>query len=156
MSDQGRNFIADKIKEIALFMNTKWQLSTTFHPQTNGMTERVNRTICEMLSHNCQETNRLRWSQILQLMNFAYNTWTYQSTQFSPFYLLYGREPTLPIDSKINPENRELRLSDYVEFINNEWTTVKEQTRRNSDESKEKQSENCERRRRLRTLALVT
>ncbi|XP_025016786.1 uncharacterized protein LOC112538932 [Tetranychus urticae] len=154
VSDQGRNFIADTIKEIALFMNTKWQLSTTYHPQTNGMTERVNRTICEMLSHYCQETNRLRWSQILPLMNFAYNTSTNQSTQFSPFYLLYGREPTLPIDLKINPDNRELRLSDYVEFIHNEWTTVKEQARMNSDESKEKQSKNYERRRRLRTFSI--
>ncbi|XP_015784704.1 uncharacterized protein K02A2.6-like [Tetranychus urticae] len=45
VSNQGRNFIADTIKEIAAFMNTKWQLSTTYHPQNNGLTERIERFV---------------------------------------------------------------------------------------------------------------
>ena len=106
LSDQGRNFISEIVQEVGRFMNTKWQLSTAYHPQTNGLTERVNRTVCTMLTHYCQEQNQTRWTQVLPLINFAYNSNVNRSTQMSPFYLLYGREPILPIDLQDNPEEK--------------------------------------------------
>src|SRR5690348_10446882 len=78
--------------------------TTAYHPQTDGLTERCNRTLVEMVSKyvNTQQND---WDEILPYMVFAYNTSRHASTNFTPFFLLHGREAKLPIDQLIPPLN---------------------------------------------------
>lgn len=82
----------------ALFKNhlgTRLAMSTSNHPQTDGQTERANRTLEDMLRPYVNlRTND--WDQHLTAAEFAYNNSRQASTGFSPFYLNYGRHPVTP------------------------------------------------------------
>src|SRR4051812_29158636 len=75
-------------------------MSTAYHPQTDGQTERANRTLEEMLRSriNFAQTD---WDQHLATAELAVNNAQQASSGFSPFYLDYGREVQLPLDQAI-------------------------------------------------------
>ena len=88
-------------------------MSTAYHPQTDGQTERANRTLEEMLRSyvNWHQTD---WDQHLSALEMAINNTKQASTGFSPFYLNYGQEVQLPLDAALraarackNPEAAE-------------------------------------------------
>ena len=72
-------------------------MSTAYHPQTDGQTERANRTLEEMLRSlvNFQQTD---WDDHLAVAELAINNAQQASTGFSPFHLNYGQEVQLPLD----------------------------------------------------------
>ena len=71
--------------------------STTCHPQTDGQTEVVNRTLSTMLSA-VLDKNLKRWEDCLPHVEFAYNHATHSSTKMCPFQVVYGYIPRAPID----------------------------------------------------------
>jgi hypothetical protein len=71
--------------------------SSAYHPQTNGLTERFNKTLSQMLASYVQ-TNQQDWPEWVDTCLFAYNTSKHASSGQSPFELLYGRSPRLPAD----------------------------------------------------------
>ena len=97
LSDQGRNFMSDLLKEVCRYFDTKKINSTSYRPQTNGLTERFNRTLCEMLS-NYVNDGQSDWDSFLPIVLFAYRASRQSSTGESPFRLLYSRMPRLPSD----------------------------------------------------------
>src|SRR6185369_2841973 len=71
-------------------------MSTAFHPQTDGQTERTNRTLEEMLrAYVSYKQNN--WDKYLALAEFAYNNSKQTSTKFTPFELDAGQHPLTPI-----------------------------------------------------------
>src|SRR5215212_4702588 len=78
-------------------INTKLALSTAFHPQTDGQTERANRFLEQVLRNtiNYWQTN---WDDLLPAAEFAINSSVNESTGFAPFELMYGLIPAMPID----------------------------------------------------------
>jgi len=97
LTDQGTNYTAQLIKEICEICSTRKLQTTPYHPQTDGLVERFNKTLTNMLSNYVNATHT-DWDTILPYVTFAYNTTKQASTNFSPFFLLYGREARLPID----------------------------------------------------------
>jgi hypothetical protein len=78
-------------------LGTKLLFSTTCHPQTDGQTEVVNRTLSTMLSATLDK-NLKRWEHCLPHVEFAYNHATHSSTKLCPFQIFYGYIPRAPID----------------------------------------------------------
>ncbi|KZS10100.1 Uncharacterized protein APZ42_025514 [Daphnia magna] len=75
--------------------------TTAYHPQTDGLVERFNRTLCDMLA--CYFSDQpANWDKYLPFVTFAYNTAKQASTQETPFFLFFGRKPIIPNDIKIN------------------------------------------------------
>ncbi|CAF5164730.1 unnamed protein product, partial [Rotaria magnacalcarata] len=75
--------------------------STTYHPQSNRMIEKLNATFVPQIA-KLQDKENNNWDEFLSPVVFAYNTGTHSTTQYSPFQLLYGREPRLPTDGKLS------------------------------------------------------
>lgn len=98
LTDRGRSFLAQVIEDILRSCGTKHKFSTAYHPQTNGLTERLNRTITNMIAMYVSPDHR-DWDVTLPFVTFAYNSSRHDTATYSPFFLLYGREPSLPLDT---------------------------------------------------------
>ena len=97
ISDQGRNFESDLIKELCKIAGVQKLHTTPYHPQGNGQCERFNLTLCNMLG-TLSEEEKSDWKSYLGCMTHAYNCTKHASTTYSPYYLMFERLPRLPID----------------------------------------------------------
>jgi hypothetical protein len=78
-------------------LGTKLLFSTTCHPQTNGQTEVVNRTLTQLL-HAVIQKNLKNWEDCLPFIKFVYNRSVHSTTKFSLFEIVYGFNPLTPMD----------------------------------------------------------
>ena len=97
ISDQGRNFESDLIKELCKIAGVQKLHTTPYHPQGNGQCERFNSTLCNMLG-TLSEEEKSDWKSYLGCMTHAYNCTKHASTTYSPYYLMFRRHPRLFID----------------------------------------------------------
>jgi len=81
-------------------LGVKHKLSSAYYPQTNGLVERFNRTLCETLAKFSNE-NKDDWDLYIPSALFAYRTMRHNTTRHEPFYLAYGREVTLPVEFQV-------------------------------------------------------
>ena len=107
-SDQGANFESKLIKSLCDLTGMKKTRTTPYHPMGNGMVERFNRTLLNMLG-TLQDDKKADWKSHLFTLTHAYNAATHDSTGFSPFYLMFGCHPRLAVDAFLGmPESQEL------------------------------------------------
>ena len=78
-------------------MGTKLMFSTTCHPQTDGQTKVVNRTLSQLL-RTLVRSNLKNWEDCLPFTEFAYNRVVHSSTAHTPFEIVYGINPLSPLD----------------------------------------------------------
>ena len=95
LSDRGAAFLSSLMKDVCQVMGTHKVNTTAYHPQSDGLVERFNHTLIDMLSKTVDQSGR-NWDEQLPFVLFAYWTSVQESTQESPFFLLYGRDPLLP------------------------------------------------------------
>ena len=100
VSDLGSHFINELIQSLLHIFEIKHRKSTAYHPQTNGQTERCNKTIVNMLAKYAAE-NHNSWDEYVPLVQWFINTTPSASTGESPFRILHGYDPVLPIDLSI-------------------------------------------------------
>ena len=96
-SDQGRNFESVLLKNIYDRFEIARTRTTSYHPQCNGMTERLNRTLAEMLATS-SENAADNWDELLDFQLLAYRSSVNVSTGYTPHFLLFGYEIKLPLD----------------------------------------------------------
>ena len=89
-----------------------------YHPHGNGQTERFNKTLLSMLG-TLDQDNKSRWPEYLWPLVYAYNCTKYSTTGFSPFLLLFGREPHLPIDVALGVNSVTSGSGSYPAYIAN-------------------------------------
>ena len=104
VSDRGPQFISRFWKSLFEILKVDIRLSSAFHPQTDGQTERVNQILEQYLrcTINYQQDD---WTSYLLLAEFAYNNTTHASTQQTPFYSNYGHHPKLDMLQPSRSEN---------------------------------------------------
>jgi len=94
--------------DIYKLLRIKKANTTAYHPQTDGLVERFHRTLTDMLAKRVDHSGK-DWDEHLPCVLFAYQTSIQTSTQESPFYLLYERDPRLPTDEVLSvPEDRQM------------------------------------------------
>lgn len=96
-SDLGRNFIARTFKATSAAMGITNLYSTAFHHSTQGNAERLNFTIKNIIFAFVDEGHR-NWPDLLPSISLAYRTSVVEGLNISPFELVYGRPPVLPLD----------------------------------------------------------
>ena len=97
VSDRDAKFLSHFWRSLWNKLGTKLLFSTTCHPQTDGQTEVVNRTLSTML-RAVLDKNLRRWEDCLPHIEFSYNHATHSSTKMCPFQIVYGYVPRAPID----------------------------------------------------------
>jgi transposase InsO family protein len=98
--DQGSNFTSHSFIEFAKERNIELIFAPPYHHQFNGVVERANSTLKSTLAKRIQEKHK-DWAVHLHEITFAMNITVNSTTNFSPFYLIYGRNPRLAIDNKL-------------------------------------------------------
>jgi hypothetical protein len=100
LSDRDPRFTAHFWRAFWTQLGTTLTMSTAYHPQTDGQTERANRTLEELL-RSCVNFRQNDWDEHLAAAELAINNAVQASTGFSPFYLNFGQEIQLPLDQAI-------------------------------------------------------
>ena len=75
--------------------------TTAYHPQTDSLVERFNRTLIDMLAKTVEQNGK-NWDEKLPFVLFAYRSTAQESTGESPFRLLYGWDPKLPMEDALS------------------------------------------------------
>jgi transposase InsO family protein len=124
LSDRGKSFVSAVLADLYSRLGMKRVLTSGYRPQCNGATERVNGTVVRTLSKLVRDKPKL-WVDLVDVVTFAYNCTPHSTTGFSPFYLVYGREPRLPLDilagaplANTTIEARRLALAHALERVN--------------------------------------
>ena len=97
-------FTGNLWKSLFKGLNTIWNFGTSFHPQMDGHTKRVNQILEDMLRMYVKEQPG-KWEDYLHLVEFAYNNHYQASGKYNPFEILYGRKCNTHI-SRSNPVDR--------------------------------------------------
>ncbi|KAL4348807.1 hypothetical protein GQ457_17G008680 [Hibiscus cannabinus] len=97
VSDRDVKFLSHFWRTLWSKLGTKLMFSTTCHPQTDGQTEVVNRVLSTLL-RDVIKKNIKTWEDCLPHVEFAYNHAVHSATNMSPFEVVYGYNPTTPLD----------------------------------------------------------
>src|SRR3954466_9025753 len=100
-------------------------MSTAFYPQTDEQTERLNRTLEEML-RIYDNYNQDQWDEYLPAVEFAYNNSKQASTGFTPFELDYGQHPNTPLTMTTNNQTNVKTAEEFVKHWNNNIIMAKD------------------------------
>ncbi|GJP33995.1 hypothetical protein CLOM_g18479 [Closterium sp. NIES-68] len=95
ISDRDPKFTSKFWKELMSLLGTKLAMSSAYHPQTDGQTERLNQIVEQLLRAACKD-DISKWDLHLPVLEFAYNNATHAATGQTPFFLCYGRHPLTP------------------------------------------------------------
>jgi hypothetical protein len=144
-SDQGRQFESGVFQELCRLLQIDKTRTTPYHPQSDGLVERFNRTIEEMLSKYIS-TDQRDWDEHLAHIMLAYRSSVHESTGHTPSAMMLGREVSLPIDLLYGQpppaettQNARTCKSAYVEALTKTMWQVHEHARENMMEASERQ-----------------
>jgi transposase InsO family protein len=116
-TDKGANFESGIVKGVCDVLGIQKTSTTPYHPQSDGMIERQNRTLNSSLAMMIKK-NQKDWDLQLPFAMFAYRTAFHETTKHTPYQMCFGREATLPIDVMFgSPNETETEASDFVSTL---------------------------------------
>lgn len=116
-SDQGRDFESRTIRELCSLIGAEKVRTTPYHPQGNPV-ERFNRTLLSMLG-TLEEKDKQHWRDFVKPLVHAYNCARNDTTGYSPYELMFGRQPTLPVDLILGIDNPNETHQTHSEYVQN-------------------------------------
>lgn len=104
VSDRAQNFMSKLVEAVSALFDVSRHYTSSYHAETNATCERFNSVIAQMLRAYCK-TDQSNWPEYIPFVMMSHRaTPCTQSTQYSPFYLLYGQQMRLPIDIAFIPK----------------------------------------------------
>jgi transposase InsO family protein len=145
-SDKGSCFIANRLKELCKLLQIDKTTTTSYRPQSDGLVERFNLTLQQMLTAFCNKDKRTDWDLALPYVMMAYRSTPQESTGLSPNILMLGRKLRTPIDLQYPPpEDPTLEYKcqvEYVEWVRQIQREAHESARKHLHQAAERQKRN--------------
>ena len=122
-SDRGPQFTTNSWRELWRLTRTKLKFSSAYHPQTQGVVERMNTVVGQTLRCLIHKSNHLKtWETLLPTVELVINSLPNSSTGFSPFFLNYGYEPVTPIELLRGDELAKTEsVASFVQRVASDW-----------------------------------
>ncbi|KAK7915695.1 hypothetical protein WMY93_011456 [Mugilogobius chulae] len=114
-TDQGQDFESRLIKELCEVAGIRKSRTTPYHPRGNPV-ERFNRTLLAMLG-TLEPKQKTRWKEHVKPLVHAYNCTRNEVTGYTPYELMFGRTPRLPVDLAFNLPVRETQHKNHMQYI---------------------------------------
>ena len=136
-SDPGREFENKVMHELCLLGDSHKTKTTPYHPESDGLVERFNRTLLMMLAMFASE-HKDDWDDLLLPVMMAYRSSVHESMGFSPYRLMFGEECTLPMDIGLprrQPDPSEDITSPYAVWVKDSLEVAFDQVRRHSSQA---------------------
>ena len=130
------------MKEVETLLGFHKVNTSAYHPQTDGLVERFNRTLTSMLAKKMEKEGR-DWDQHLPYVLFAYRASQQQWTRESPFFLLYGRDPRLPVEAVMSPvqTKKSVDLKEYGSGLASKMSAAWELARKSIGKAQKRQKD---------------
>lgn len=147
-SDNGRSFECKLIKELCAIMGIEKTHTSPYHAQGNGIAERFNLTLQDMIS-TLPPQKKSAWKDHISTVVFAYNCTRHATTGASPYFLMFGHEPRLPVDIEYNLKSVDSgseSYSEYVEKLRKKMQEAYELAAKNSEGAQFDQKKNYDKR----------
>ena len=141
LSDRGASFLSDVLQEVYKLLGIKKVNTSAYHPQSDGLVERFNRTVTDMLAKTVDQSGR-DWDKISYVV-YAYRTSVQESTKESPFFLLYGRDARLPTEAALTQPQTcyQVDIDDFKTDLVCNFSEAWELARHNISQSQKKQKQ---------------
>ena len=130
LSDGGSSYANELVRTLCKTLGIEKLQTTPYHCQANGMCERVNRSIQQLLAMHVS-TAQDNWDELLPYILFSIRVSYSESTGQSPYWVLFGRDPVLPIDlgfvpkSDVNQTLSEKNRPKVVEHFHTVWQSAR-------------------------------
>ena len=131
LTDNGSHFTADLFNQITSLCGVCHVFTTPYNPQSNGVCERFNATMCGSLASICN-SRRTNWNEQLSRIVFSYNTTRHSTTKFTPFEMMFGRLCKLPFD--LPKRTTIIEPHQYVKELREYLTSIKHSARTNIEQ----------------------
>ncbi len=115
-SDQGTNFMSRVFATVMKQLNIKHQVSSAYHPQSQGAIERFHQTLKSMLCTFCVEHEE-EWDEHIPLLLFAVRNTTQTSLGFSPSELVFVRGPLKMLQEQILPSSCPSSTTNVLDYV---------------------------------------
>jgi hypothetical protein len=97
LSDNGSNFTSELMSDVMTILSVRQVFTAPYHPQSNGVVERLNGTFTSMVKKYMNE-DQTNWDLYLPFITRAYNTSVHETTKASPHCVVFGSEPETLLD----------------------------------------------------------
>ena len=139
-SDRGKPFIGEVCNYLTELFEIKQKFTSGYHPQTNGLTERFNRTIIDELAKTVNDSKD-DWVELLPAKVFAYNTSVHKATGYTPFELLHTFTPRLPLDLDLVDPPAIMKQKDWAQKMHNAAKIMRQDALKNQQSAAVKQKQ---------------
>ena len=120
LMDQGQNFESQLVADLCELMGTQKVWTSPYHLQTNGQCERFNSTLINMLG-TLPKKKKSEWKNHIAALVHAYNCTQNSATGFSPYFLMFGRQPHLPINVTLGLAPQTITEPNTPKFVQKIW-----------------------------------
>ena len=148
ISDKDSHFLSTFWRTLWSLLGCQLRFSTAFHPQTDGQTKVVNRTLVHSL-HSYFAKNK-QWDIYLHIIHHSYNRATHSSTSFSPFEVCFGFQPLAPSEMPLTlapsttHQQQEQQLAQrYIHNLSQRHTQVAVALQAAQDRAKQRHDTQC-------------
>ena len=152
-TDQGRNFESNLMKEMCTVLGIEKSHTTPYHAMGNGLCEKFNQTLIGMLK-TLEEEKKRNWKAHVAPLVHAYNASRQASTKYAPFYLMFGRQPRLPIDLVLGcpTDDKDKGHTKFVENLRENLKVAYEKATKEANKARDNQKRNYDVRARKVTI----
>lgn len=107
VSDRGKEYVSTILDHICKVLKIARIKTSPYHAQSNSTTERFHRYMNDAISKEVGTATNIRnWDKVIPSLLAAYRSSCHLSKKFSPFYLMHGRDPCLPLDTLLQPRRK--------------------------------------------------